>query len=144
MISISKPNTYCKNKFCTKGKDGARAFYYTCLYCIRTANYRSVACCLECYEEYAKQVLEARSKNRKVNLLPERTDMTESEVKNILDKPLEEISEMTVQELSDAGYSDDLPKLGFSGVADKINEEIKNNEDTGEKPKRTYKKRSDV
>ena len=70
--------------------------------------------------------------------------MSDTEVQNIIDKPLDEVKDMTVKELSEAGYSEDLSELGFSGVADKINEEIKDTEIIDGKQKRIYKKKTDI
>ena len=117
-------NHICKNKNCTKGTDGGRKHYYACNYCARTLSWRSVACSLECYNEYVAQVIESRSKNKKVNILPERTDMTTEEMKkNIFDKPVEKVFEETKEELSDyinAETSD------FSSIVDKINLDLDN------------------
>ena len=70
--------------------------------------------------------------------------MAENDIETILGKPVEEVIDMTVKELSDAGYSEELSELGFSGVADKINKDIKTNGDNDTKPKRQYRKKSNI
>jgi hypothetical protein len=85
--------------------------------------WRSLACCPECFDAYIKQVSEARAANRKVNLLPERTDMTEKQVEELIAKPTEEVIEATKEELSD--YAEDMDSIGLGATIDKINEEIR-------------------
>lgn len=121
-MSELKPNHICKNKFCTKGTDGGRKHYYACDYCDKTFNYRSVACSLECYEAYMKQVIEARSKNKKVDTLPDRTDMSKKETKKLLEKNTKVVLEETKEKLKD--YIDDNDTTDFSSVVEKINDEI--------------------
>ena len=79
-----------------------------------------MACCPECYDEYIKQVLEARSKNQKVNLLPQRTDKTEEEVVEIMNTPEEVVLEETKSELSE--YLNDNNSI--ADAIDTINKEI--------------------
>ena len=68
------------------------------------------------------QVAEARAKNVKVNLLPERTDMTSEEVQDLINAPTDEVIESTKKKLR--GYSDELGALGLNGTVDLINKEI--------------------
>jgi len=74
-----------------------------------------------------EQVKEARAANREVNPLPERTDMTEEQVKELLEKPADEVIEATKEELSD--YSDDLTTFGLGSTIDKINDEIRESQE---------------
>lgn len=100
-MTITKTNHICKNINCPHGENGEPKHYYACNYCDRTNQWRSVACCPECYDEYIKQVIEARSKNEAVNLLPVRTDKTEAEVKELLNKPEKVVLEETKEELKE-------------------------------------------
>lgn len=100
-MSEIKPNHICKNVNCNKGADGGKKHYYACDYCDRTFNWKSVACSKECYQEYMKQVIDARALNKRVNNLPERTDKTENEVQEILAAPVEEVLSKTKEDLKD-------------------------------------------
>lgn len=122
-MALKQPNTICKNRNCTKGKDGGRKHYYTCRYCARTANWRSVACCEECYQEYLKQVAEARANNQPPDLLPERTDMTKDEVYTLVtEADLEDVVRETEEELAEELA--ESPELGFGQIVDRINEQL--------------------
>lgn len=96
-----KPNHVCKYSGCTLGEDGGRKHYYACDYCDRTESWRSMACCIEHYELYIREVLEARAANKAVNTMPERTDKTESEVKEILNQDENQALESAKEELKD-------------------------------------------
>jgi len=120
VATIKKPNSICKNINCKKA-------FYACAYCTHKIAWRSLACCPECFDAYMEQVKEARAANRKVNPLPERTDMTEEQVKELLEKPADEVIEATKEELSD--YSDDLASMGLGSTIDKINEEIRESQE---------------
>ena len=96
-----KPNHVCKYSGCTLGEDGGRKHYYACDYCDRTESWRSMACCIEHYELYIREVLEARATNKVVNTTPERTDKTESEVKEILNQDEDQALESAKEELKD-------------------------------------------
>lgn len=96
-----KPNHICKYSGCTLGDDGGRKHYYACDYCDRTESWRSMACCIEHYELYIREVLEARAANKVVNTTPERTDKTESEVKEILNQDENQALESAKEELKD-------------------------------------------
>lgn len=96
-----KPNHVCKYSGCTLGEDGGRKHYYACDYCDRTESWRSMACCIEHYELYIREVLEARAANKVVNTTPERTDKTESEVKEILNQDENQALESAKEELKD-------------------------------------------
>ena len=74
-----------------------------------------------------EQVAEARAANRKVSMLPERTDMTEEQVKALIATPTDEVIAVTKEELSE--YSDDLDTIGLGETIDKINEEIREAQD---------------
>lgn len=96
-----KPNHVCKYSGCTLGEDGGRKHYYACDYCDRTESWRSMACCIEHYELYIREVLEARAASKAVNTMPERTDKTESEVKEILNQDENQALESAKEELKD-------------------------------------------
>lgn len=130
-MALKKPNTICKNRNCTKGKDGGRKHYYSCKFCVHTVNKRSVACCDECYDEYQKQVEDARAHNQPVNLFPERTDMSQDEVRSlVMDTPYEDVVQATKEELAEE--IEEFPGLGLGQIVDRINEQLdKANEEGG-------------
>lgn len=118
-----KPNTICKNRNCNKGEDGGRKHYYACHYCAHSENWRAMACSWECYMEYQAQIIESRRKEEPVNLLPERTDMTQDEVKTLIfDTPTEEVIQMTETEL--AAEIEEHPAMGFDELVDHVNEKL--------------------
>ncbi len=96
-----KPNHICKYSKCDLGEDGGRKHYYACNYCDRTNAWRSAACCKEHYDLYVQEVLEARSKNKVVNILPERTDKSQEEIQNLYEKSETAVLEETKQELKE-------------------------------------------
>ena len=107
-----KPNSLCKNELC-------RRAYYACAYCTHANAWRAVACSPECFNAYMEQVAVARGLGKPVNLLPERTDMDENAVKELMAMPREDVIEMTKEELVD--YKEDVAALGIVGTVDKIN-----------------------
>ena len=122
-----KPNHICKNPNCRK-------HYYACDLCDRSQNYKSVACSRECFEIYTNLVLESRMKNKKVDILPDRTDMSKEEVKKLMKKPVKEVEEKTKKDLSD--YIKDEVKINLTEIVEKINKDInekstKNNNKNG-------------
>jgi len=118
-----EPNHICKNINCTKGEDGGRKHFYACDYCNKTYSWRSMACCIECYDEYMMQVAQARSQNKPVDLYPERTDKTHKEViDSIENTTIEEAKNKTMEELSD--YKEDIKTIGLNKTIDKINKGI--------------------
>lgn len=119
-MALKKPNTVCKNRDCTKGENGGRKHYYACRYCTHTENWRAMACSWECYMEYQAQLIEARSKNEPVDLIPERTDMTRDEVVELISLPTEQVVEETLEELADE--LEEHPTMGFDEIVDSINE----------------------
>lgn len=122
-MSEIKPNHICKNTNCHKGIDGGRKHYYACNTCDKRNNWRSVACSLDCYDEYQKQVLEARSRGISVNILPDRTDMTLEEIKErIIDADENGVSQDTMAELSE--YKEVIEEVGLPQAIDKINEDL--------------------
>lgn len=122
-MALKQPNTVCKNRNCTKGKDGGRKHYYSCKYCVHSVSWRSVACCEECYEEYLRQVKEAREHNEPVDLFPERTDMSVDEVYSlVMDADPDEVVRETEEELADE--IEEFPWLGFGQIVDRINEQL--------------------
>ncbi len=117
-----KPNHICKNPKCTKGKHGGRKEYYACNYCDRVLNWKSVACSEECFEEYQNAVIEARINGKSISLLPERTDMCDKEVNELLNKPIETVLKETKEELKE--FTDIDGNIDFVKSVDKINENI--------------------
>ena len=114
-MSEMKPNHICKNPECRKK-------YYACNYCSRTLNWRSVACSFECYQKYMDLVIAERSKGKTVEVKPERTDMTEKEVDELLERPIEEVIEETKEELKD--FADIDGNVNFAKAVDEINREL--------------------
>ena len=93
-MSEIKPNHICKNPECRKA-------YYACNYCDRTLTWKSVACSKECYQKYTDLVIAERTKGKTVSVKPERTDMTEKEVDELLEQPIEDVLKETKEELKD-------------------------------------------
>ena len=114
-MSEMKPNHICKNPECRKK-------YYACNYCSRTLSWRSVACSPECYQKYTDLVIAERSKGKTVEVKPERTDMTEKEVDELMERPIEEVFEETKEELKD--FADIDGNVNFAKAVDKINKEL--------------------
>lgn len=122
-MAVKQPNTICKNRDCHRGADGGRKHYFSCRYCAHTENWRSVACCWECYMAYQSQLIAARANGEAVDLLPERTDMDREEVqKLIFDTPVEQVVFETQEELADELA--DHPGMGFDEIVDAINQEL--------------------
>ena len=105
-MPAKKPNHICA---CC-GKE-----YYACNYCDRTG-YKWLACSPECYE---KVVITTPPQIKR----PQRTDMTDEEIDEMMNKPLEQVRQESAEELSD--YKDELEQIGFDGVVDLINREMK-------------------
>ena len=120
-MSEMKPNHICKNPECRKN-------YYACNYCSRTLNWRSVACSFECYQKYMDLVIAERSKGKTVEVKPERTDMTEKEVDELLKRPVEEVLEETKEELKD--FADIDGNVNFAKAVDEINENFEKQKTT--------------
>ena len=121
-MAVKKPNTLCKNVNCTKGKDGGRKHYYSCSYCAHEENWRSLACSWECYMEFNDQLMKARNKGTVGKILPERTDMSMSEVEILMETPLEQVVERTEMELAEEIEAH--PHMGFDEIVDQINAEM--------------------
>ena len=126
-MSEMKPNHICKNPECMKK-------YYACNYCSRTLNWRSVACSFECYQKYTDLVIAERSKGKTVEVKPERTDMTEKEVDELLKRPVEEVLEETKEELKD--FADIDGNVDFAKAVDEINRELDKKTTTRSKKKK--------
>jgi len=75
---------------------------------------------------YTEQVVAARAAKKTVNLLPERTDLTEEQMQELMNKPIDEVIEITKNELAD--YGDTFAAHGLGGTIDFINDEIRNAE----------------
>lgn len=123
-----KPNHICKYSGCTLGKDGGRKEYYACGYCDATENWKSMACCREHYDLYIKEVLEARGQGKKIDTLPDRTDMTKEDIKKMKKKPLKQIKEDTEKELKD--YADENGNIDINDAVKKVNKKIDSNENS--------------
>lgn len=128
-----KPNHICKYSGCTYGKNGTPKAYYACPQCDSTQAWRAMACCIEHYTLYIKEVLEAREATEE-DMLPNRTDMTKEEVKELMDKPSAEIEKMTREELKD--YIDEDGNLNVAEAVDQINEELDNAKTASKSKKR--------
>lgn len=134
-----QPNHICKNINCPHGINGKPKHYYACNYCDKINQWRSVACCPECYDAYMEHVVEARSKNKKVDLLPNRTDKTKEEVEEILNQPVEQVLEETKKELAE--YLDE--DTSIIEAVEKINEDIdQHNYSRNKKKNRIHKKQN--
>lgn len=107
-----KPNHICQNPNCTKGTDGKPKHYYACDYCNWSQNWRSIYCCIECRDE-ARQTAGKK---------PVRTDISQIEVDELMNRPLEEVLEKTMADLAD--YKEEIDQVGIGATIDLINEEI--------------------
>ena len=114
-MSEMKPNHICKNPECRKK-------YYACNFCDKNRTWRSVACSFECYQKYTDLVIAERSKGKTVEVKPERTDMTEKEVDELMERPIEEVFEETKEELKD--FADIDGSVNFAKAVDEINKEL--------------------
>lgn len=121
-MALKKPNTLCKNINCNKGEDGGRKHYYSCRFCVRDENWRSMACSWECYMEYNNQVLKARGNGVVVDMLADRTDMSKDEVEVLMKTPIEQVIEQTERELADE--IKESPSKGFDDIVDTINAKL--------------------
>lgn len=121
-----KPNHICKYSGCKLGKDEhgnpCRKHYYACDYCDRTANWKSMACCFEHYQLYIEEVVRNRAQNKKINPLPERTDISNDELSELMKQPIDSVKEKTEKELS--AYINEGESFNVSNVVEKINQEI--------------------
>lgn len=134
MAQTRKPNTICKNPNCTKGADGGRKHFYACMSCLRNENWKAYCCSFECYEEYIRIVLADRAKSHE-NMLPDRTDMTQEEILNVMKQPVEDVEEYTKSvELAD--YTEENPNEPLSDILQKVNEDI----DKGAKARKKKRK----
>ena len=120
-MSEIKPNHICRNPECKKA-------YYACNYCDKSQNWRSVACSFACYQKYVDLVIAERSKGKTVEVKPERTDMTEKEVDELLESPVEEVIEETKEELKD--FADIDGNVNFAKAVDEINENLEKQKTT--------------
>lgn len=126
MAQIKKPNTICRNPNCTHGEDGGRKKFYACLTCLRKESWRAYCCCIECYEEYTRIILDSRSKSKTESILPERIDMTSAEVKEVMETPIEQIEQYTKEvELKD--YFEENPTSPLSEIIELVNTDIEQN-----------------
>ena len=112
-----KTNHICKYSKCNLGEGGQPKEYYACDYCDRVKSWRSMACCREHYDLYIQEILDSRTPNAG---LPKRTDKTESEVKEIFEKPVAEVKAETEKEISE--YLVDGSSI--EKAIDDINEDI--------------------
>lgn len=121
-----KANTICKYSKCNLGKDGGKKHYYSCGYCVATENWKSMACCKEHYDLYIEEVLKARENGENIDTLPDRTDMSKEEIKNLKRKSLKQVKKETEMALQD--FADENGNINISEAVDKINSEIDNHE----------------
>ena len=126
-MSEMKPNHICKNPECRKK-------YYACNFCDKNRTWRSVACSFECYQKYTDLVIAERSKGKTVEVKPERTDMTEKEVDELMERPIEEVFEETKEELKD--FADIDGNVNFAKAVDEINKELDKKTTTKKKKKK--------
>ena len=126
-MSEMKPNHICKNPECRKK-------YYACNFCDKNRTWRSVACSFECYQKYTDLVIAERSKGKTIEVKPERTDMTEKEVDELLKRPVEEVLEETKEELKD--FADIDGNVNFAKAVDEINRELDKKTTTRSKKKK--------
>ena len=120
-MSEMKPNHICKNPECKKA-------YYACNFCDKNRTWRSVACSFECYQKYTDLVIAERSKGKTIEVKPERTDMTEKEVDELLKRPIEEVLEETKEELKE--FADIDGNVNFAKAVDEINENFEKQKTT--------------
>lgn len=125
-MSEYKANHICKNPKCRKE-------YYACNFCGRTLNWRSVACSFDCYQEYMDLVIAERSKGKIIEIKPERTDMTEQEVDVLMNTPIEEVMEISKEELKE--FADIDGNVNFAKAVDEINEKLNKKTNTRSKKK---------
>ena len=126
-MSEIKPNHICKNPECRKS-------YYACNFCDKNQNWRSVACSFACYQKYTDLVIAERSKGKTIEVKPERTDMTEKEVDELLKRPVEDVLEETKEELKD--FADIDGNVNFAKAVDEINRELDKKTTTRSKKKK--------
>ena len=127
-MSEIKANHICKNPECRK-------HYYACNFCDKNNNWKSVACSFACYQKYMDLVIEERSKGKIVEVKPERTDMTEKEVDELLEKPIEDVIEETKVELAE--FADINGDVDFAKAVDEINRELDKKTTTRSKKKKS-------
>lgn len=126
MIKIREPNTVCRNPNCPNGENGEPKKFYACHSCLRNNRWRAYCCCIECYEEYTRLILESRQANKADKPLPLRTDMTEKQIKDVMNTPQRVIDAYTKEvELKD--YFDDNPTGTIADAVEKINKDIDEN-----------------
>ena len=126
-MSEMKPNHICKNPECRKK-------YYACNFCDKNRTWRSVACSFECYQKYTDLVIAERSKGKTVEVKPERTDMTEKEVDELMERPIEEVFKETKEELKE--FADIDGNVNFAKAVDEINKELDKKTTTRSKKKK--------
>lgn len=133
-MALRAPNTVCKNRNCTKGKDGGRKIFYSCKYCVHTMSRQSVACSDECYEEYLAQIAAARAHGAPLvseESMPERIDMTPDEVfELIMETETEEVIAETEEELADE--MSEFPECSYGMIVERINEELNAENEEGD------------
>ncbi len=121
-----EPNTLCKNPNCHHGEDGKRKHFYACAYCTGTKKWKAYCCSPECWDEYQAIIAKRRAGNKQQEDLPDRTDMTQEEVKALIhNTPYEVIEDTTRQELD--GYLPEDAEISpetVGPVIDTINAEI--------------------
>ena len=132
-MSEIKANHICKNPECRKE-------YYACNYCTNTLNWRSVACSFECYQKYTDLVIAERSKGKAVKIIPERIDMTENEVIELMNRPTEEVLKETKEQLEEYITDDNAD---ISSIVDEINKELDVKKSTSTRSKKKSVKKDE-
>lgn len=130
-MSEMKPNHICKNPECKKA-------YYACNFCDKNQNWRSVACSFSCYQKYTDLVIAERSKGKTIEVKPERTDMTEKEIDELLEQPIEDVLKETKEELKD--YVSEDGSLNITEAVDDINEKLESKKTTTRSKKKKDEK----
>ena len=128
-MSEIKPNHICKNPECRKK-------YFACSFCDKNQNWRSVACSFECYQKYTDLVILERSKGKNIEVKPERTDMIEKEVDELLKRPMLVFLEEKKEELKE--FADIDGNVNFAKAVYEINKEIEKKTTTRSKNKKEY------
>lgn len=126
MAQTKKPNTICRNPNCTHGEDGGRKKFYACLSCLKRESWRAYCCCVECYDEYTRIILDSRSKGKTEPAYPERTDMTSDDIQKVMETPAEQVEKYT-KEVELKEYFEENPDAALSEIIEKVNKDIDEN-----------------
>jgi hypothetical protein len=117
VIIIIKANAICRNANCNLP-------FVSCSVCAKNQSYRSICCSSHCYQEYIDQVQIARGLKLPIYNLPNRIDISKEKMKEIIDKPMDEVKMIARNELGE--YAVLADQIGFAGAVDKANEDLRN------------------